>query len=660
MDIVSLGRRAGIALGTIALGLGIVFLFAPGQAAAVPVTVLVVDVAAVVAVVLGLWAVRQRLKGGSRRISVPDVEFRLATPTPGDEIDEKVYRMTELREGTLEYREQIYERVRDVAVSVLRQRRDCSREEAEGLLERGEWTADDHAAAFLTSRGSGGGGQSLVTQVVDRFTDRESAYEQQLRATAGEIEALAGYSDEPGTDRTGNSGDSEGPDAMASDVFSRDVEANRVADDVLYFGTLTTGHWSGIAAFSLFALAVGLLTSQPAILLASALGVGLAGYARVGTPPALTNLAVTRTVSDESPEPGAEIDVSVTVENEGSSFMPDLSFVDRVPPTMSVVEGSPRLGTALRPGGRASFSYRVRVTRGEHDWPLQVIGRDLSGSAEREAEIEPETPVSCAPRLETVVDAPVRLQTSVYEGEVKTKTGGSGLEFFSLRDYQPGDPESRINWKEFARTGEFTTIDFREERAARVVLLFDCRESSYVSSTPGEMDALNRSIEAAYDVFASLTDQGHLVGLAAYNGVPCWLGPSTGSMHRQRAREVFAEHPAMSALPPSLAAKDEGRYVDPMVHIRRQLPSNTQLFLFSPLADDYTHEVARRLHSSGHLVTVISPNPTAGRTPGQRVARLERRVRVRRLRDHGIRVVDWETDESLGLALEYARKRWQA
>jgi uncharacterized protein (DUF58 family) len=248
----------------------------------------------------------------------------------------------------------------------------------------------------------------------------------------------------------------------------------------------------------------------------------------------------------------------------------------------------------------------------------------------------------------------------MYSGELSTNEGGSGLEFYSVRDYQPGDPKARIDWKTYARSGEFTTIDFRKEHAARVVFLFDCRESAYVSPSPGSKHALDLSVEAAFDVFASLYDQGHLIGIAAYDGIACWLGPSAGSSHVQRVRELFASHPAFDSVPPGLRADPEGRYVDPMTQIKRQLPANTQLFLFSPLTDHYTFEVARQLDGSGHLVTVVSPDPTTDGSVGNRIARLERTIRVRQLRDHGIRVLDWDTDGPLELELARASRRWTA
>lgn len=655
IDPVRVLHRVGLAVGVVVLLAGLGLLFAPGTAESVPLDFTVVQATALGSILLGIWVARRRYNGSQNQTVVPDVELPLSTPAPGDDIDEAIYRLTRLREGTIEHRKQIQTRLGEVAVSVIMQRQDCSRAAALEQLEEGTWT-EDPLAANLFRNVPTGESSSVLDELLTRFRDTEHPYERQLRATVAAIEEIGEFE----FAETAHDEESPAQGGMTPNAILGTDVGERISETTRYVQTIRTHHWTGITAFGLVALAVGIVTAQPPLILASALGIGVAGYARVTSPPALTPLTVTRTVSDTNPRPGETIDVTVTVENTGDVLLPDLTLVDRLPPTMHVVDGDARMGTALRSGGSATFRYTAVVERGHHTWPLQVVGRDAAGELEREALIDVDTTVECVPRLRTTADMPVRLQTSVYAGGVNTEVGGEGLEFFSVRDYQPGDPKRRIDWKTYARTGEFSTVDFREEHAARVVLLFDRRASSYVSPRPGETHAVDRLVEVSYDVFSSLYDQGHLIGIAAFNGIPCWLGPSTGSKHLRQVRDLFVEHPALSPLPPTASDVEEGRYVDPMVHIRRQLPGDTQIFLFSPLTDEYTYEVARRLNGAGHLVTVLSTDPTTDRTVGQRIARLERAMYVKRLRDHGIRVVDWRYDRPLNVELEHAKRRWNA
>jgi uncharacterized protein (DUF58 family) len=159
------------------------------------------------------------------------------------------------------------------------------------------------------------------------------------------------------------------------------------------------------------------------------------------------------------------------------------------------------------------------------------------------------------------------------------------------------------------------------------------------------------------ELFAALFGRGDLVGIAAYDTIPCWLGPGAGDDHEERARRLFSEHQAIAPVPPAL--KDAGgEYVDPMTHVQRQLDPDTQVILFSPLTDDYTAEVARRLDSMGHRITIVSPDPSTSETIGQRLAQIERAMRLISLREHGIRVIDWDPDDRLGIELDRAKQRW--
>ncbi|MFC4247778.1 DUF58 domain-containing protein [Natribaculum luteum] len=648
-------RQAGILLATVVLAVGFLMLVDPDVAAMIPFNLGGANAVALVGFLLAIVVARSRYGSDRNQSVVPDVEYRLETPAPGDEIDAMIYRMTELREGVIEFRERIEDRLEEVALAIITSREQCSYDQAVKRLEEGRWTENPRAAAFF---GGGGAptGQSAIERVTAVFLDSDSAYEQQLQSTVDALEAASGV----GGDGPDGTKDADNARTMAASHVGDQFDGEGVTETVRCGPPSETGHWKGITAFGFAALGVGVLSAQPSVLLSSVVGFALAGYARLASPVPLSSLLVTRSVSDTTPEPGDVVDVTVTVENEYDRLLTDLRVVDRVPPAWEVVDGSPRVGTALRSGDAVTFRYSVVVQRGEYRWPVRVLGYDVSGSVESEASVEPETSLTCRPALRTTAEIPVRSQTSMYSGELNTNEGGEGLEFFSVRDYQPGDPKTRIDWKTYARSGEFTTINFRQEHAARVVFLFDCRESAYVSPSADSKHALDLSVEAAFDTFASLYEQGHLIGIAAFNGIACWLGPSAGSAHVQRVRELFATHPAFDSVPPGLREEPKGRYIDPMTQIKRQLPANTQLFLFSPLTDQYTFEVARQLDGAGHLVTIVSPDPTANRTVGQRIARLERTIRIRQLRDHGIRVVDWDAERTLELELTRASQRWTA
>ncbi|ADQ68127.1 hypothetical protein C499_15565 [Halogeometricum borinquense DSM 11551] len=416
-----------------------------------------------------------------------------------------------------------------------------------------------------------------------------------------------------------------------------------------------THRWTGIEGAALIAGAAGVVFQQPALLLVAGVGVAYTAYAWFADAPAPA-LDITRELSNQTPDTGEDVRVTVTVRNVGATPLTDLRLIDGVPPALEVTDGSARIGTALRPGKAATFSYSVEAVRGEHAWdPLHAVVRSPSAETERSEDISPDetTVLRCTPSLEATADLPLRGLTTQYTGRVATNVAGAGLEFYSTREYRRGDPLNRIDWNRRARTGEMATLEFREERAATVVLLIDARSEAYVATDEGEQNAVERSVDAATRAFSSLLDSGDRVGVAALSPHECWLAPTTGSDHRARARELFAANPALAPTP----SDDSYFPVVALRRLRRRLPSDAQVLFFSPLADDFATVAARRLDAHGHLVTVVSPDPTTDDTPGHRLAAIERQNRLAGLRQSGIRAIDWG-EEPLATELARAERRW--
>lgn len=400
-----------------------------------------------------------------------------------------------------------------------------------------------------------------------------------------------------------------------------------------------TGRWDGVVGVALALIGVGVVARQPPLVLVGAVGVGYALHARLGEAPEAT-LEVTREVSDASPDPGDEVTVTVRAHNTGDAVLPDLRLVDGVPPGLEAVDGPARVATALAPGATATFEYAVRASRGEHRWkPLRAVARDAAGSRERTTDIESASPtrIVCTPELAAGGDLPLRGLTTTYHGRVPTAVGGSGVEFHATREYRRGDPATRIDWNRRARTGELSTLELREERAATVVLLVDARESAYVAPEPDAETAVEAGVGAAGQAFTALLGGGDRVGIATLGPLDCWLPPGAGSVHAARGRETLATDPALAPTP-----SDERFYRSLWFRrFRRRLPADAQVLFFTPLVDDAAASLARRIDAHGHLVTVLSPDATATATTGNRLVRFERRARLRELRSAGIRAIEW-------------------
>lgn len=414
-----------------------------------------------------------------------------------------------------------------------------------------------------------------------------------------------------------------------------------------------TDRWRGISALALLPFAAGVLLRRPGMLLLGIVGVGYAAYATQTDPPTL-DLAIERELSDPDPDPGDEVTVTLTIRNEGP-LLTDLRVVDGVPSAVQVADGSPRLATALRRGRTAELSYTITARRGHHEFdPVFVAARNASGSAEREEQVAVETSFTCIPDLATLQSLPLRGKTGKRVGRLTTGSGGAGVEFFAVREYRPGDSLSRIDWRRLAKTGELSTIEFHEERAASVVIILDGREGAYVADADGR-PAMDYQVEAAGAVSQALLEVGDQVGLGAFGPRWTWLAPGLGRDQRARLRSELALADAFSPVPsterflPGLAIR----------RIRKHLPGASQVVFISPLPDDSILRYVREIEALGHPVTVIAPDLTTTETPGGTVATIERRLRIRQLRERGIRVVDWDVTEPIAVAVAEAARGWQ-
>lgn len=411
-----------------------------------------------------------------------------------------------------------------------------------------------------------------------------------------------------------------------------------------------TNRWRGVVAVGLVAAATGLLADVPGLVLLAAPALVFAAYPRLVVPPTPSGaIAVERRLSDESPAPGDHVDVTLTVRNVGDRTLFDCRVVDGVPAALSVVDGTPRVAAVLRPGAETTVEYTIAVEDGTHSFdPATVVLRDVSGTWEVETTASTETTVECALDETT---GPARDLTVESAGRVLSEQGGEGVEFHRTREYRRGDASSRIDWTRYARDGDLATIEYREEHAVSVVLLVDATPSAYrAASGENEPHAVVKSVTAARQLFDVLSSRRNRVGVAAVGRATAWLPPGAGPDHRTRANDLLSTHPTVATAPPSAEEIDQsvGAQID---QIRARLPGESQVVLLSPLCDDDVVEAVLTLEAHGHPVTVLSPDATADESVGERLAGIERRNRLHRLRQVGVDVVEWEPEEPLGTAL---------
>lgn len=628
------GRRLLVAAGLAMFVIGLVETSMPGTFP-LPGSEIALTLFGIVLLLYAAVVFRSRRRNSPDCIETPEVELAAPTSIPGTELEETLSGfpgaggvhagiVSSLREG-----------LREAAVVVLARFEAEDADDARERIEAGTWTSDPYAAGFLSE--SGQPDRSFRDRLRHLFA-RDSLRRRTLRRSADAIAEKAGVEIE-GQATNGTAGESEAD--VETGTAGRAGEIDTGESHVRH--RQPTDHWTGVSVVAFLCLGFGLFFEEPGVLLAGIAGISYAAYARSSfVRPA--DLSVARSVSETEPHPDEEIEVTLTVTNEGG-FCPDLRIVDGVPDALGVEDGSPRCGTALRAGESVTVSYTVTAKQGRHEFgPVLALTRDLSGSSEQEHLLQTESEIRTAPPTQPAREpVPLRKQHTQYAGQSTTDTGGEGIEFQTVREYQPGDSMTRIDWNRRARTGELTTLEFRRERAANVVILVDVRGEADVGHARDVETAVERSIEGANRLFLRLLADGHQVGVAAMGAPECYLRPGSGGDHRQRGQELMAIHPAFQ----HRSERGDSRVARWERSLMGKFPERTQLLVFSPLLNWRTARIVRRFEAAGFPTTVISADPTSASTPSRRLMRARRRLVLAEVRQSGIPVLDWPPGEPI-------------
>lgn len=356
-------------------------------------------------------------------------------------------------------------------------------------------------------------------------------------------------------------------------------------------------------------------------------------------------LKVTRHLGSEQVLQDAPVEISLSITNEG----PELERVllqDGVPLGLELVEGEPGVIAPLAPGATVELTYTVRGKRGFYRFiEVSVTASDALGLFRRQETIPAGGQLYVLPPVAKLGQVAIRPQrTRPYSGLVPARRGGPGVEFFGLRESQPGDPLRWVDWKACARHPDvFYTKEFEQECVVDVSLILDARRRTYLRREDESL--FEHAILATAALAQTFLNDGNRVGLLIFGGlVGAWALPGYGKMQRARIQRTLAE-------------ANLGEQVDRLEYLPTRLfPPASQIVLISPLLkQDLKMLVELRVY--GYPILVISPDPVAfegsvlSDQPGVplavRMARLERELLLRKLRQAGVFVVDWRVDQPL-------------
>jgi uncharacterized protein (DUF58 family) len=285
------------------------------------------------------------------------------------------------------------------------------------------------------------------------------------------------------------------------------------------------------------------ITGSVAVAASALLGWSL-GYAE-SLSSAASRVTVERSVEPDSTYEDTPVKVTVKLRNPSTRRL-EAIVEDLVPARLEPLD-EPVFAAIVEPGGEAVYTYRARPLPGLHvlrHLTLSVL--DPLGLFAYQRRVASIATVKASPAL-----YPVRGGgRSHYWGYVEAYSRlvrGVGLEFYEIREYQPGDDPRRIVWSATARTGRLMVREDLTETMSRVFLLVDLSAPMW-AGTPGDMPGDHAMRVAAALAWAASRQAGRL-GFAVVRG-QAWtlVQPVRAGEALQRLLTVLAGFDPIEAL----------------------------------------------------------------------------------------------------------------
>jgi uncharacterized protein (DUF58 family) len=364
----------------------------------------------------------------------------------------------------------------------------------------------------------------------------------------------------------------------------------------------------------------------------------------------MPNVKIRRETSSDNIFEDGDMNVRFIVKNKGLG----IGFVeiyDQLPPQARITKGSNYTLLYMKPWQEISFEYSLKLPlRGHyHLGPVKLRVKDAFDLFYNEKYEESLHSFSVFPQIEILEEQVIKSRApKLLSGAMPLNVIGAGTEFYSLREFVPGDSLRSVNWKALAKKGKMMVNETVREDVMDVILLLDAREVSAVGG--GKDTPLEMSCRAAATYAKQLLDERNNVALMIY-------GDSIERVDLDRG-----EHHLFKILTALSSAKPQGNLKLEIVlkDLLPYIPSGSPLILFSSLDDDHTiPEAFTNTICRGYTITTVSPSSLdfeekMKRIPAQPllIARIERDNLISEIRSFGMQIGDWKSDEAVNTALQ--------
>jgi uncharacterized protein (DUF58 family) len=255
--------------------------------------------------------------------------------------------------------------------------------------------------------------------------------------------------------------------------------------------------------------------------------------------------------------------------------------------------------------------------------------------------------VAVRPHAMAIQTLPMPRQNDAPFGLHPSRRLGDGTDFADIRTFVPGDRIKRINWPVSLRTRHLHVNRFFVERSADIILLLD--SFSNIGDRPAS--SLDHCLRAAAGLAMAYLRHHDRVGLMEFGGLLRWTRPGTGPAQYRNILQSLTR----VSIAPTVFLQDLGALPETM------LPRHALIIALTPLQDSRFDRAVTRLADQGRdtiLIALRTDELSRARWPRRanaplirRLWLLERDERMRELREHGIRAMQWSPSLPIETAL---------
>ena len=377
--------------------------------------------------------------------------------------------------------------------------------------------------------------------------------------------------------------------------------------------------------------------------------------------PRIGDISISRQLSQERITVGDEINVTISVKNNSENLIEEVFVKDILPGDFDITDGQPNIFTTLAPQAEVIFIYKIRPTRGFHNFEKVrcKVNENFDIGIESD-HIICKNNLLVLPNIKKIRNIPVQLKKAlVMPGLNLARIGGTGTQFFDTREYQTGDSLRHLNWKILARRPEsyFTNI-FEQERVAEIALFLDARVKCYNSEFG--IDCFEKCVEAVAYLSDTYLSYGNKVGLLIYGDTFNWTSPGFGKFQKERILQSLSKA--------RLGKHELFKKMDEIPV--RIFPSRSQVIMITPLQKKDIDSIVR-LRAKGYELLLIVPDVISPEIvkyknhPGfdliKRLSKLERQSISQELENKGIFVIKWDHNQTFSQVINrniYKVKIW--